>query len=223
MHFCDRERVRRALEGRSVAVVGSGPGVLSNKPRFVDSHQVVVRVNNYVLSDRAGHRADVHYSFYGSSIKKTAAELAADGVKLCICKCPDAKFMESKWHRQNGKHNGVDFRYVYQARRDFWFCDTYVPSLGEFMEHFELLGGHVPTTGFAAILEILAHRPRELYVTGFDFFASRIHNVDQAWRPVNTSDPIRHVPEVERQWLAANLEKYPIRLDPALTELMRKP
>lgn len=210
------------MEGRSVAVVGSGPGVLSNAPGAVDSHEVVVRVNNYRTGKQAGFRTDVFYSFFGSSIKKTAAELKRDGVKLCMCKCPDAKIMESRWHRQHGKANGVDFRMIYAARAGWWFCDTWVPSLAEFMAHFNLLGGHVPTTGFAAILDVLAYKPRSIYVTGFDFFASRLHNVDEPWRPRNLSDPIGHVPELEQAWLAANLSKHPIRLDPALSELMGK-
>jgi hypothetical protein len=218
MRFCDREAVVRRFAGKSVAVVGSGPGVLRNEPGLVDSHDVVVRVNNYKTSPAAGFRTDVFYSFFGTSIKKSAAELQADGVQLCLCKCPDAKFMESEWHRRNNKPHGVDFRYIYRGRADWWFCDTYVPSLPEFLASFDLLERHIPSTGFSALLLIQSLAPRSLFLTGFDFFASRVHNVDEPWRPGNPEDPIGHAPELERAWLARNREG--IRLDARLTEIM---
>ena len=90
--------MQRRLQGRRVALVGSGPGVLDNRPGFIDSHDVVVRVNNYKLSPAAGARTDVFYSFFGSSIRKSVEELKRDGVDLCVCKCPNAQFMQSAWH-----------------------------------------------------------------------------------------------------------------------------
>lgn len=215
--FCDREHVRSVFEGKTVALVGSGPGSLENPPGLVDSHDVVVRVNNYKLFPATGYRTDVHYSFYGASIRKTAAELQRDGVRLCICKCPDAQFIESEWHRKRGKMNGVDFRGLYARRRDWWFCATYVPPLEEFMAGFQLLGGHVPTTGFAAMQLVLSLNPRHLYLTGFDFFASRVHNVNERWRAINRDDQIGHVPARERAWFVEHFERYPITMDGALS------
>ena len=87
MRFVSRQELKPYFKGKSVAIVGSGPGVLTNEIGFVDSHDVVVRVNNYKLSPHAGMRTDVHYSFYGTSIRKTAYELRSDGVYLCMCKC----------------------------------------------------------------------------------------------------------------------------------------
>jgi hypothetical protein len=97
-------------------------------------YAIVVRVNNYKTSRAAGFRTDVTFSpFFGSSIRKTADELKRDGVILCMCKLPDAKPIESEWHRKNGKDIGVDFRPHYRRRKDWWFCDTYVPTVDEFM------------------------------------------------------------------------------------------
>lgn len=219
MQFCEREVLRQTFEGKRVAIVGSGPGVLDNAAGFIDSHDVVCRVNNYGLVGAVtGERTDVHYSFYGSSIKKTSSELRRDGVKLCIAKCPDAQFMESAWHRKQGKMHGVDFRYIYRDRAKWWFCPTYVPALEDFLEVFEMLERHIPSTGFSGILEILKHKPASLYLTGFDFFASRVHNVSEPWRPGNPDDPIGHAPELERKWLASHLDG--ITMDRRLTEIM---
>lgn len=202
MRFVSRSEVAPVFAGRSVAIVGSGPGVLENPPGLVDSHEVVVRVNNYKLSPAAGQRADVFYSYFGNAIKKSAAELQRDGVRLCMAKCPNAQAIESRWHSENGKHHGVDFRWIYAKRAGWWFCDTYVPELAEFLEGFTLLWEHVPTTGFAAILAVLSFQPASLYLTGFDFFSSGVHNVNEKWRPGSADDPIGHVPDLERAWLA---------------------
>lgn len=221
-HFCERDTVRRMFHGKRVALVGSGPGVLDNERGFIDGHDVVARVNNYKTGRAQGYRCDVHFSFYGTSIRKTADELKSDGVRLCVCKCPDAQFMDSEWHRRRNRPNGVNFSYIYRNRVGFWFCDTYVPTLKQFLEWFRLIDGHVPTTGFAALLEILAHEPASLYLTGFDFFASGVHNVNERWRPGDPSDPIGHAPEKERRLLAEMMGAHQIALDPMLRQIIGK-
>jgi hypothetical protein len=219
-HFCGPERLNDEFGGRSVAIVGSGPGCLENEHGLVDSFDVVVRVNNYKTGVAQGHRCDVHYSYFGNAIRKTAEELKADGVHLLINKCPDAFAIESDWHRMNNKMEGVDFRWIYEKRRDWWFCDTYVPPLEEFRAAFDLLGGHVPTTGFSAVLRVIESRPRSIFLTGFDFFSSRLHNVNEPWKPGNPNDPIGHVPEKEREWLRFLRKGYAITCDARLEKIL---
>lgn len=216
MGFCDRSTVRALLQGKRIALVGSGPGSLANPAGFVDSHDVVIRVNNYKLARGTGQRTDVFYSFFGTSIRKRREDLQRDGVKLCMAKCPDAKFMDSPWHERHRKSNGVDFRYIYQNREDWWFCPVYVPTLQEFLAHFNLLGRHVPTTGFSALLDVLGYEPANVFMTGFDFFTSRVHNLNERWKPANASDPIGHRPATEAAWLSRNLGSLPVTVDAAL-------
>jgi hypothetical protein len=180
----------------------------------------VVRVNNYKLFPATGFRTDVFYSFFGTSIRKSPQQLIKDGVRLCLCKCPDAMFMQSDWHAKHGKMNGVDFRGIYAARKAWWFCDTYAPTVEEFMVPFNLLGKHVPTTGFAALLDVLACDPLQVYLTGFDFFASGLHNVNERHRIINNDDPIGHRPGRELDWLARNLQHHPISLDADLSKAL---
>lgn len=218
MQKATNDEVRAVLAGKRVAVVGSGPGCLDNEPGFVDSHDIVVRVNNHRIGENQGFRTDVFYSFFGSSIHKTPEELKAEGVKLCICKCPDAKFMDSPWHNQRRKQHGTDFAYIYRLRADFWFCPTYVPTVAEFVEVFDMLEQHIPSTGFSALVKVAQCEPALVYLTGFDFFASRTHNVNEPWRPGNPDDPIGHAPELERAWLRRNRELF--SMDPRLTKIM---
>lgn len=221
MRFLKRPDVRPWFEGKTVAVVGSGPGVLKNGIGYIDGFEVVVRVNNYKLSLMTGGRTDVFYSFFGTSIRKTAQELKRDGVTLCMCKCPNAHAIKSDWHEQHRQMIGVDYRPHYERRKDWWFCDTYIPTVDEFLVGFDLLGRHIPTTGFAAILDVLSFNPSRVYITGFDFFTSGIHNVDERWRSNNPSDPIKHVPEQELGWIARNYKRLPLELDSTLGKMVK--
>lgn len=220
MRFLTFEQAASHLRGLRVVVVGSAPSVLENEPGFIDGHDVVVRVNNWKAGERQGSRCDVFYSFFGTSIRKSAEDLVLAGVKLCWCKCPDAKPLSCEWHERNGKTAGIDFRYIYRNRAGWWPCDTYVPSEDRFLRVFEMLGRHIPTTGFSAIIDALACDPASVHVTGFDFFTSGIHNVDEAWKPGDPADPIGHRPDIERAWLARNASAYPLTFDRHLQELL---
>lgn len=218
--FIDFERVGKYIAGNRVAIVGSGPSVLSNVPGFVDSHDLVIRVNNHKTSGQAGFRTDIHYSFYGTSIRKTVEELKAEGVWMCLCKLPNSQPLESEWHRQNGKLAGIDYRYIYEKRAAWWFCDTFIPDDAHFLAKFELLGKHQPTTGFAAILDVLACKPRSVFLTGYDFFTSGLHNVDERWREKNHGDPICHRPDLEADWLRKNAGAHPLSFDQTIANIL---
>ncbi len=220
MHFVTFSEVADRIRGKAVVIVGSAPSCIDHKPGFIDSHEIVVRVNAYKTGEGQGYRTDMHYSFYGNSIRKDARQLAQDGVTLCLCKCPDSKPLRSEWHEKNNKQNGIDFRYIYKARAAWWFCDTFVPDDARFLEKVAILRGHIPTTGFSAILDVLACAPASVYLTGFDFFRSGIHNVNEPWRAGNPGDPIGHRPQLEAQWLRNHADAYPLLFDKQLRGIL---
>lgn len=219
MRFVTFEEVASRFRGKRVAIVGSGPSSLTNEPGFVDSHDVVVRVNNFKTGEAQGFRCDVHYAFYGTSIRKSVNELQAAGVTLCMCKLPDSRPIECDWHLRNNKIAGIDYRYIYRNRRSWWFCDTFIPDDARFLAKFEMMGKHQPTTGFAAILDVLECEPASVYLTGFDFFSSGIHNVDEPWQHKNSDDPICHRPDLEAAWVRANAHRF--TFDTQLQEIVR--
>jgi hypothetical protein len=221
VRFVSFEDVWRFFDGKTVAVVGSAPSILDAEQGFIDSHDIVVRINNYKCGPAQGFRTDVFYSFFGGSIRKTAEALKRDGVKLMMNKCPDAKPLQCEWHEKNNKQNGIDFRYIFAFRKAWWFGDVFVPTPQSFLEKFELLDRHIPTTGFSAILDVIACPIKSAHIAGFDFFASGLHNVDEHWKPGDPSDPIGHRPDLEAQWLNWNAERFPITFDAKLEELLR--
>lgn len=220
MRFLARADIRERFRGRSVAIVGTGPGSLENPPGFVDAHDLVVRVNNYKLINGpdggTGTRTDVFYSFFGPQVTKRATDLVRDGVTLCMSSLPDARPVRSDWHRRHRKLIWIDFRHIYLRRANWWFCDVCVPTVAEYRQVFDLLERHQPTTGFTAIQDILSFEPASVTLTGFDFFRSEIHNVDEPWMRDREDDPFNHRPDLERDWLAANWNRYQLAGDPAL-------
>lgn len=222
MNFLSFERLRQFFKGKTVAIVGSAPSVLDNEWGAVDNHDIVLRVNNYkLIGQGSGRRTDVHYSFYGYSIKKTAHDLKRDGVRLCMCKCPNSKPIESEWHEKNGMTLGIDFHWIYRGRAQWWFCDTYIPTNEQFLEGFRMLGNRVPTTGFSAILDVIRCEPKKIFITGFDFFSSRVHNVNEKWKEGRSDDPIGHRPELELAWIAENEYTYPFAFDRKLQSMVK--
>jgi len=220
VNFVTFEDVANRFKGKSVAIVGSSPSCLKNENGFIDSHDVVVRINNFKtkgFEHRVGKRTDVFYSFFGSSVRKDRDDLSRQGVTLCMCKCPNSKPIQSEWHERNRRLTGIDFSYIYKNRNHWWFCDTYIPTTDRFVEMFSLLGNHIPTSGFSCVYEFLL-MDCDVYVTGFDFFSSKLHNVNEKWRPGRQDDPIGHSSERERNWFKEN--KHKMRLDGTLRDLL---
>lgn len=220
MRFVTFDQAASHIRGRRAVLLGSAPSVLDNEPGFIDAHDVVIRVNNHKTGERQGHRTDVYYSFFGNSIRKTPQQLQAEGVRLCMCKCPNSQPIDSEWHRARGKLAGIDFRYIYELRAAWWFCDTYIPTDDAFVKNMDVVVGHIPTTGFSALLDVLACEPRSLHLTGFDFFSSGVHNVDERWRPGDPTDPIGHRPDLEAAWIKRNAGGFPITWDRKLREML---
>lgn len=220
MRFVNFWDAAERIRGKRVVVVGGAPSVLDNAPGYIDSHDLVVRVSDYKTSERAGFRTDVHYSFYGTSIRKTAEALRADGVKLCLCKCPNSKPLRSDWHERMGKLHGIDYRYIYKNRAAWWFCDTFIPDDERYLAKFRMLDSHIPTTGFAAIVDVLDCEPKSVYLTGFDFFQSGLRNVDEKWRPGDPNDPICHDPKKEAKALVGLAKKHLLALDKRLARIL---
>lgn len=190
------------FKGR-VVIVGGGPTVLDNEPGFIDDFDTVVRINNYKTFTETGYRTDVHYSYFGKAIRDQK------DAKLCMCKYPngDIKHIPVEWGDYKPPERGIDFTWVYRHRSRWWYTDTYIPLMKEFEPKFFLLNEHMPTTGFSAIYDF-SKFDCEIYLTGFDFFESGKHNVNEKWRAGRHNDPIGHKPELEREWISANRGRF---------------
>lgn len=198
--------VQKFFEGKKVAIVGSAPSCRDNEPGFIDSFDIVCRINNFKLFEETGYRTDVYYSYFGRAIRIEKSELK--DTRLVMCKYPMGGIKHLvEWGNYTPNSRGVDYEWVYEERKDWWFGNTYIPTMEAFVKYFNQLGHHIPTTGFSCILDV-SQCDCEIYLTGFDFFESGKHNVNETWIKGDPNDPIRHRPDLEKQWLSENKDRF---------------
>jgi hypothetical protein len=203
-------QMREFFNGKRVAIIGSAPSCLDNRGDVIDGYDAVIRINNFKIAGfekQVGERIDVHYSFYGNSIRTDFNDLKKRGLKLHMCKCPNSRPYVSQWHIENkGPKDdcAYNFRYIYNLRDNTWVAPVYIPSEEHYLTLWEFVNRASPTTGFACIWEIMQTDAAEVYITGFDFFTSRMHNVNEHWKKGRDDDPLRHRPDFElervKQW-----------------------
>lgn len=231
MNRVNEKFVGDIIRDKRVIIVCSAPSCLENTGSFIDGHDLVVRVNNYKtkgikngthfdFTPKVGTRTDIHYSFYGTSIKTDRNQLIKEGVKLCMCKCPDSKPIHSPWHEQRGKQRGIDFRWIYLQRQSYFPCPVFIPDDRRFLKWFDLLKKHVPTTGFSCVMDVLSFEPKSVHLTGFDGFSSGKHNVNETWTAKNMDDPIRHMPNLELNVIRDLYKQKKITVDNRLKSIL---
>jgi hypothetical protein len=224
--------LHETFKGKRVAIVGSAPSALKNDAQYIDRYDEIVRINNfktvgtdlkgrdYDFRPQVGYRTDWHYSFYGGSIRTSHKEL--EGIKGHLCKCPNEEIVHlTEWHKMRKLEKGCGWAWIYRKRKDYWIAPLYIPTKAHYLECFDMLGQHVPSTGFACLWEFASMPVKEMYVTGFDFFTSGVHNINEKWNKGMSDDPIRHLPEKERAIFKTWAKKMPskIKLDKYLRRL----
>lgn len=169
------EKVAEIIAGKSVLVIGAAPSVEKLNANFMESFDLIVRVNNYQIFNEC-KRTDIFYSMLGGSIKKTCADLERDGCKFIFCKNPFGNYIEKD---KNGGMNilkSLRFEATYRLWREHWFE---LPYYLQTMENWRWLNdqiGQITTTGLSAIVDVYRFKPSRMHVAGFDFFISGLHN-----------------------------------------------
>jgi len=167
------KQIKDYIKDKSVIILGSAPSVVENTDLFINSFQIIVRLNNYKIFNDST-RTDIYYSYFGRNIKKTKNDLIKDKIKYIMCKYP-----VSNWGKRiDGLQD--DWSWVYEYRKGYFVIPYYIPTDKDFKSNFDLLD-RVPTTGVSAILDILRFKPKYMHVTGFDFFQSGKHNINEKW------------------------------------------
>ena len=172
--------VRHFISGKSVILLGSAPSVVNVKADFMESFQIIVRVNNYRHFNSCT-RTDIFYSMMGGSIMKTPGDLKKDGVKFIFCKNP---FRQITVLNPDGSKNylqSVDCRGSYISSKNSrikWFEIPYYLQTEKNWRWLTAKINKISTTGLAALVDIHRYKPSKMHVAGFDFFSSGFHNID---------------------------------------------
>src|ERR1700752_2702940 len=149
------------LRGRRVAIVGPAATIRgSAQQKLIDAYDVVVRINNQWPPDPAlvpdiGNRADVIYHCCNG--KSPIARLDVPSFAAC----------RFTWYEANAESADL----VELCRRH----DIPSACYDEFQKTLIEKLGTVPNTGLLAIAHMLTTELKELYVTGFSFYATRYY------------------------------------------------
>ena len=166
--------LEKYINNKKVLIVGGSPDASSQSTEWYNSFDIIVRCNNYKKIN--SNRNDIFFSYFGRNIKKTQTELQEDGVKFLINKCPNKDMTDSL---KNYNIDMTDYRWIYDLRKDWWFCPTIIFTEEELITQIKLLNGFMPTVGFSAVLFFInITKPT---IIGFDCFDSGIHNLNEKW------------------------------------------
>lgn len=214
-------QIDREIRGKRVVVTGSAPSVLQNDGDEIDRFDTIVRANGTdndiaKYGDKIGHRTDIHYSFYGTSVRRTVEGLKKERVKYLWSKIPYANYTPYYKFYDGEPQGMLNFRKYFDNFR-FAGIPIYLPKIKDLMKECKVVD-RMMTSGVSAIRSILQHEPKELYITGFTFFDEGIHNIDEPHKLKAGG----HKSNEEREYVKKLAQENKcIRVDKKLSEIFR--
>jgi hypothetical protein len=157
------------LKGKRVAIIGPAPSILNSKQaEELDKFDVIVRLNKALpvpteLRPDIGSRTDVLYNCMNPS-PECGGIIDIDLLHRERVKYLIAPYAPYKDHRYKGDVYAFAKRNL-QHKTPVNFCHISPTYFARLMEIIKL-----PNTGVNAILDILQHDIKELYITGLTFF-----------------------------------------------------
>lgn len=179
------EKLIQYIEGKTILIVGGSPSASNKEKKWYDTFDIIVRFNNYkkINSDRT----DIYFSYFGKNITKQPQELKNDGVKFLINKCPNINMTKDL----KGYHiQMADYRWIYDLRKNWWFCPVISLSKEELLGQIKILEGYMPSVGLSAIL-FFSKYIKPIHIIGFDCFESGIHNLNEKWDGSGNHKPLK--------------------------------
>jgi len=180
-----RDELKKYLIGKTILIVGGGPGAACCSSCWYSKFDIIVRCNNYQKSCNA--RTDIFVSYFGENITKSKEELIADGVKFAVCNCPNAD-MSEELNKSPGQQK--DFHWIYEFRKDWWFCPVVGLTKEELVTQVGLLDGYMPSVGLSAVL-FFEQFCSPVNIIGFDCFESGLHDLNKKWDRSGEHNPQR--------------------------------
>lgn len=179
----NRIKLWNYIKHKSILIVGGSPSASKKNKAWYDTFDVIVRLNNYKKIN--SNRTDIYFSYFGRNIKKNPDELKNEGVKFLINKCPNA---DMTYCLKKYNIDMTDYRWIYNLRKDWWFCPVISLSEKELLNQINILDGIMPTVGFSSIMFFLNYA-NFITIIGFDCFKSGIHNLNEKWDGSGNHNP----------------------------------
>jgi hypothetical protein len=230
MHYQKDERLTALVENRRVVIVGPAQYLIGEKlGPIINGYDAVCRVNYLApakFPEFYGNRSDI--MFYNCAtlslgqMKKHFQEYQEYLQSLKLVICPVVKGLgPDKWTTWGDGHISpvVDnFKSINICNNDFYWI-----GMKNYKYLFNLIGCREPNTGILAILTILEHGPKELFVTGFTFYAdkNRTHFPGYATLPDNWKGVSGHPQDKQREFFKKYILSKGIKIDSYLNGLLK--
>lgn len=176
----------------SIAIVGNGPSALKFKlGDHIDSYDCVVRMNNFKLSEdfepSLGKKTNIFMFNFWNDVNKTPKDLNKHGVKMIWSSIPYSQY-RPKWINMlnQGKDFFPSFPIFLLSEFDYFRIHNSNYRFIQLLRYLVFkLGGlsalrklifiknvdTVPSTGLVAIFFALKLKPKQILITGYDFFS----------------------------------------------------
>jgi len=172
------KNLKNIISGKKVIVVGPATYLVGKEQgNIIDSYDVVVRPNQFSVPDKLhcdyGSRTDVMFHNCGTPWMVGFKEqiennpIDFDNLKMVVCPTIKADHSEGNflsWPDDHKSACATNFNQV--NRNDIPF---YWIGVGDYKKLFSNIGCE-PYTGMLTIMMLSEYEPKELHVTGFDFY-----------------------------------------------------
>lgn len=199
-----------------ITIVGNAPSALDFEiGHLIDASDQIVRINNYEMSDawsaQIGTRTTIYASnLYQRDLVKTLPQLLQDGVEEVwptIPKCHMLRTWRNDWDAAEKTYAGrlaapIDLKSFITLTSNL--SGSRARTICFLIERFGfwaylLIQNNIvmPSSGLVAIYLAIQQAPKEILITGFDFFSqARKHYFSDAPPPNSTHHQFAREPDV---------------------------
>jgi len=163
--IADYKELEDRIRGMTVLIVGGAPSASNLTAKQYNEYDVIIRINNFKYANEC-KRTDYWFSYFGNNIKRVEERIQEENIKNIICKYPINE----------------EFGWTHELRKTIWTQDlnVFIPTEKESFQTNNLYKIS-PTAGLACIIAVLRGKPSLLRIIGFDFFETKVHNLDEKW------------------------------------------
>jgi|TARA_R110000824_G_scaffold74290_1_gene189017 hypothetical protein len=187
------------VENKRVIVVGPAYYLTDmSRGDFVDSYDVVVRVNQFSIPKSLyvdyGSRTDIMFHNCGTpwlpGLKESVATNPKDfgALKMVVCPVIKADHSENNimsWPDDHISACAYNFKHVSTDIPFYWI------GVKNYHKIYRLIGAE-PYSGIMTVCTLLSYPIKELHITGFDFYTgSRIYH-DGALSPIDHTQEVKN-------------------------------
>jgi hypothetical protein len=180
MHYKKNEKLSELIENKRVVFVGPAQYLVGKKMgSIINGFDTVCRVKYMApgnFTTDYGNRTDImFYNCNSASLKQMEQhfeEYPGFSKRLKLVVCPIIKVLgPEKWKEWGSNYVSKvveNFSSINTHKTDFHWI-----GMDNYRYLYDLMGCLEPNTGPLSMLMILEHNPKELFVTGFTFYANK--------------------------------------------------